>query len=105
MTESKLEKIKNSPEATIIADELERVSAIEAFNLSKGGSVLFKSLMTDAIGCIDTLGNRYGQLSREEFIALCADMKTKLDLARVMSKASKNKEQAEKDLEEALLNS
>lgn len=103
MDQNKLEQISNNENATIIADELDKVSAIEAFNLSKGGAILFKSLMSDAISSIDTLGFKYSTLTQQEFIALCADMKTKLDLARVMSKASKNKDQAQKDLEQALL--
>lgn len=103
MTEEKLKKIKSSDQLTLIADELQRVSAIEAFYLSEGGSILFKSLMSDVVSSVETLSYRYQSLSQQEFISLCADMKTKLDLARVMSKAGKNKDQAHKDLEQALL--
>ena len=59
--------------------------------------------MADAVSCIDTLGAKYGLLNHQEFIALCADMKSKIDLARVLKKSVKNKAQAIKDLEEALL--
>lgn len=96
-------EIKKGSNAEIIADELDKVSAIEAVYLSKGGELLFKSLMADAVSCIDTLGNKYGVLTQQEFIALCADMKTKIDLARVLKKSEKNKKQAQADLEEALL--
>lgn len=96
-------EIKKGSRAEIIVDELEKVSAIEAVYLSKGGELLFKSLMADAVSCVDTLAMKYSTLSQQEFIALCADMKTKIDLARVLKKSVKNKAQARKDLEEALL--
>lgn len=87
----------------IISDELKKFSKLEAVALSEGGSLLFKSLMADAVSCIDTLGAKYNSLNVQEFISLCAEMKTKLDLARVMKKSTKNKDQAKADLEEALL--
>lgn len=97
------DKIKNNPEATIIADELDKFSAIEAVLLSKGGEILFKSLMEDVVSKIDTLIANYQSLTREDFIGISAEIKTKLDLARVMKKSTKNKDQARKDLEEVLL--
>ena len=87
----------------VIQDELKRLSKLEAVALSEGGKLLFNSLMKDAVSVIDTLGYKYNSLSQVEFIALCAELKTKLDLARVMNKSIKNKEQADKDLEAALL--
>lgn len=96
-------KTPKEEKVEIISDELKKFSKLEAVALSEGGSLLFKSLMADAVSCIDTLGIKYNTLSDKEFIALCAEMKTKLDLARVMKKSTKNKDQAKKDLEEALL--
>ena len=60
----------------IIADELKKVSSIEAVYSSEGGKLLFNSLMADAVSCIDTLGAKYATLTRQEFMALCAEMKT-----------------------------
>lgn len=96
-------KTPKEEKVEIIQDELKKFSKLEALALSEGGSLLFKSLMSDAVSAIDTLGNKYSQLSHLEFIALCAEMKTKLDLARVMNKSSKNKKIAIEDLEKALL--
>ncbi len=96
-------KTPKEEKVEIISDELKKFSKLEALSLSEGGELLFKSLMSDAVSAIDTLGNKYSQLSHLEFISLCAEMKTKLDLARVMNKASKNKKIAIEDLEKALL--
>jgi len=87
----------------VINDELKKFSKLEAFYLSDGGKLLFKSLMADAVSCIETLGNKYNTLTPQEFIGLCAEMKTKIDLARVMKKSVKNKKQAQEDLQDALL--
>ncbi len=95
--------MKKGSNAEIIADELDKFSAIESLYTTKGGELLFNSLMADAVGCIDTLTAKYASLSHLEFIALCADLKTKIDLARVLKKSVKNTIQARKDLEEALL--
>lgn len=96
-------KTNKEEEVEIISDELDKFSSLEALYLSKGGEMLFKSIMADVCSCVDTLSIRYNSLTHLEFISLCAELKTKLDLARVMKKSTKNKEQATKDLENALL--
>ncbi len=96
-------KTPKEEKVDIISDELKKFSGIEALYLSEGGELLFKSLMADAVSAIDTLCNKYSVLTQNEFIALCADMKTKIDLARIMKKSVKNKLQATEDLKQALL--
>lgn len=100
---TKLEKIKENPEATLIADELDKFSAIEAVYMSNGGKILFKSLMKDSIGSIESLMSKYKTLTHIEMIAICAELKSNIDLARVLKKSEKNKKQAQEDLEQALL--
>lgn len=87
----------------MITAELDRVSKIEALTLTDGGKLLFNSLMKDIVSNVETLTVKYSSLTQMEFISICAEMKTKLDLARAMNKAPKNKDIAQKDLEEALL--
>lgn len=88
----------------IIEDELDKFSKLEAFTLSEGGRLLFDSLMKDVVSNVETLAYKYSKLSQLEFIAICSDLNSKLELARIMNKSSKNKDQAKKDLENALLN-
>lgn len=87
----------------VIEDEIKKFAKLEALASSEGGQLLYKSLMKDVVGCIDTLTIKYNTLTHLEFISLCADMKSKLDLALIMKKAKKNKEEAQKELENALL--
>lgn len=100
-----LEKIKNSknPNVKIIADELDRVSAISAVADMEGGKMLIKELMSDVVYSVDTLSSKYKTLTLQEFIGLCSDIETKLALVRTLKKAHKNKEIAQADLESALL--
>lgn len=103
MNKTRAEKIKENPELSIIANELDKFSAIESVYNSKGGEILFKSLMSDVTSGIDTLIAKYSKLTHIEFISLSADIKTKLDLARILKKSVKNKKIATEDLETALL--
>jgi hypothetical protein len=98
-----MSKTPKEEKIDIISEELSKFSKLEALALSEGGQILFKSLMADVSSGIDTLINRYSSLTQLEFISICADIKTKLDLARILKKSEKNKDQAKSDLEEALL--
>jgi hypothetical protein len=100
---TKAEKIKSNENAMMIAEELDRVSAISAIYDMKGGKILIKSLMTDIVSSIDTLCCKYQTLTNQEFVGLCANIKTKLDLAKTLRKSVDAKKQATEDLENALL--
>lgn len=101
--QDKLKKIKSNPELTLIADELDKVASLEAVYLSKGGQLLFRSLMTDVCSAVDKFISKFDTMTNQEFVAIASDIKTKLELARTLKKSKRNKLQAEKDLEEALL--
>lgn len=79
-----------NPEQEIIANELEKASSLDAVAQSEGGQLLVKALLQDIVGCVDMLGSSYKTLSQQEFIGVCADMKTKLDMARVLVRAKKS---------------
>lgn len=85
-----------------IADELDAASALEAVSASTGGKLLSSALVSDVVDLIDALGSKYRTLTHLEFISLCADMKTKLDLMRSLSRAKKNKDYLKEILEEKL---
>lgn len=99
------EKIKNSknPNVKLIADELDRVSAISAIADMEGGKLLISQLIKDIVDTIDTLSTKYKTLTTQEFIGHCAGMESKLSLVRTLKKARKNKDIAQADLAEALL--
>jgi len=100
---NRLEKIKGDENAMLIADELDRVSAISAIYDMDGGKILVKSLMTDVSSSIDKLCSSYQTLTMQEFIGLSANIKTKLDLAKTLKKSVDATKQAREDLEKYLL--
>lgn len=71
--------------------DLSQASSLEAVALSSGGKIIIETLKSDVIGDMDTLANKYSELQHLDLIAVCADMKTKLDLLRVLIRAPKNK--------------
>lgn len=83
------------PEVKEMLEDLGKVSSIEAFSLSEGGKVLVQSLVTDIISSVDTLCAKHSTLTTQEFVSICADMKSKIDLTRVISRAKKNKDYLE----------
>lgn len=87
----------------IIKEEIKKLSKLEAVALSEGGKLLFNVLMKESVSIIETLTLKFNSLTHLEFISLCAELNTKLELARILNKSSKDKDLAQKDLEAALL--
>lgn len=98
---SRVNNAKN-PEVKEIARDLEEISKIEALSITDGGKALVRGLLSDVVMCVDTLALGYSTLTLQQFVSLSADMKSKLDLIRVITKSKKNKKFLEELLEEAL---
>lgn len=96
------EEERANPEIADMVDDLGKISAITVIGDSQGGKILVKSLVSDVVGNVDTLCAKYSTLSLQEFISLCADMKSKLDLIRVITRARKNKKSLEAMIGETL---
>ena len=94
--------MRTKDEEKSIKDDLDTVSSISAIADQEGGRKLVKSLVTDIVGCVDTLCAKHKTLTTQEFISLCAEMKTKLDLTRVLKRARKNKKYLEELLADTL---
>lgn len=82
--------------------ELDIASALEAVAVSKGGVIIQESLVSDIVGLVSTLAIKYKGATQLELVGLCADLKTKLDMLRVLSRAGKNKEFLIETLADAL---
>lgn len=91
--ESEIEEIK---------EDLGAAKDLSTQALTPGGKALIKALSTDIISSIETLTTNRGTLTLQEFIAIACDIKARLDVARAMSKAKKNKQLLEEILKEAL---
>jgi len=85
-----------------IEKDLDAVATISALSDMAGGKLLVKNLVIDIVSCVDTLCSKHKTLTMQEFISLCAEMKTKVDMTRVITRARKNKKYLETLLAEAL---
>jgi hypothetical protein len=94
--------MRTKQEEKEIKDDLEAVSAISAIADQEGGKKLVRGLVTDIVGCVDTLCSKHKTLTMQEFISVCAEMKTKLDMVRVIKRARKNKKYLEELLADTL---
>ena len=99
--EEKTEQEK-SPEQLAMEADIEMFAHIDVFGESEGGRILLQSLMKDVMSAIESIGNRYSSLTLPEFIAYGAEIKTKLDIVRSVTRAKKNKDEIMKILEESL---
>ena len=105
MNQKKQEQIKNSLDPAIqsIADDLDKVTAISALNNMEGGKILVASLLADIVSSIDTMCAKHKDLTMQEFVSLSVDMKTKINMARLLTRAENNKDYLSDLLDEALL--
>ena len=91
----------NSEEAEMKA-ELDTASALEAVAISQGGIIIRDGLIRDIVGLVTTLSVKYKSATQLELVSVCADLKTKLDLLHVLSRAGKNKDFLIEQLGDAL---
>ncbi len=77
----------DTPEVKEIKDELGVFTALEAVANSEGGKVLITTHMSDVVSIVDALGAHYGTYSHAQLMSMCAEMKTKLDMVRTLTRA------------------
>lgn len=80
-----------SSEQEEMQSDLDTASALEAVALSRGGVIIIDSLTSDIVGLVSALAVKYKSASQLELVGLCADLKTKLDMLRVLCRAGNNK--------------
>ena len=85
-----------------IASDLDKASSLSAVSDTEGGKLLLASLVSDIVGIVDGLSMKYSTLTMQEFVSLCAEMKSKTDLARAISRSKKNKAYLVELLDDAL---
>lgn len=85
-----------------LKDDIELAGNLEHVAATKGGKVLIKGLTEDIVAGIDTLAVKHPTLTLQEFVAIGADLKTRIDLLRSLTRAKKSKEALVAMLEEAI---
>lgn len=94
LEESKKIAIKNDEQLKELGEDIKLYGDAEAFSKSAGGSKLIKSLEVDVVDATLLLTAKYKTATHIELIAYCAQLETKMDLLRRMTKAKANKEEA-----------
>lgn len=82
--------------------ELDTASALEAVAVSEGGLIIQASLVKEIVSLVSTLTIKYSTMTHIEFIALSADMKTKVDMLHTLSRAERNKDFLVENMKEEL---
>lgn len=95
-------KSEYTEEETDIARDLDAAAALYAVSTSQGGKALINALISDTVGVVDSLSNTYKEATHMELLSLCAELKTKLDLLRSLSRSKINKDFLEEILAEKL---
>lgn len=96
------EEIPLTPDQEDMKRDIGTFADIEVFGESEGGKLLLKGIITDIMSAIESIAAKYPTLTMQEFVSLGADIKTKLDLVRSVTRARKHKEEIQKILEESL---
>jgi len=86
-----------------IAEELDKIVPLDILSKSEGGQILMKNLLIDVVSDIESLCIKYDRLTLQEFVALCADLKVRLDVARVIARSEEKKRQLQEEFEKTLV--
>lgn len=82
---------------------LERETAISTLFESEGGAVLVRVLLEDVVGIVKKICSRCGELTIQEFVCLSSQMKTKMDLAEVITGSKKSEQRLSQELRDLLV--
>lgn len=99
---NQIPKEPDTSEIKEIKDELGTFTALEAVANSEGGKLLIATHMSDVVSIVDALGANYSTYQHTQLMAMCAEMKTKLDMVRTLTRAEKNKKFMQETLTAAL---
>lgn len=106
---SKINQLKeNNPKALLnddiraLAEQADQLHDIKALFDTIGGKALFKLVTQDAVARVYALEANYKTASHAELLALCADLSSHLQLARLLRRAEENERLADEALTEAL---
>jgi hypothetical protein len=75
---------------------------LKALYSTPGGKLLVDALVKDACSAVELIANQYKSLSHQEFVALGADISTKINLARSLTRAEKNEKYIDEQMADLL---
>ena len=89
----------------MIAEDIEKFSALDVVATSEGGKILVKGLIEDVVNNLDGMLVNAKTMSIQEFVSVCASMKAQLDLARAIKRSGQHKDELTDLLKEEMLKS
>src|SRR5665213_1588526 len=93
---------ENKDQADAIADDLKTYASLEALTASDGGKLIIKGLRKDILSAIDKLIASYRTAPEIELRTTCAVLGERFTLLRAFVRAPKQKQGAQKELDELL---
>lgn len=108
MTQSRIKQLKNlkdSPEYDAvkdIANDADNYHALKTVLDMQGGKALVDALIATAVSNVNRFTANYAELTRDDMVAIAATIEVNLEMARTLTRASENLENADEALAEAL---
>ena len=96
---------KNSPEneaALDLADQFDTNHDIKALADSPGGKQLVDLLLKDVVGTVNKIAGNRAEYTLPQFQAAGADLDTKLNLLRIITRAEENEQYLQEMIADAL---
>lgn len=100
---NKMATKEQKEDKAILEKRLAKVASITAVAASEGGRILVTELIRDVLAIMDTICAKHQQLTLAEFVALGAEMKSKIDLAQVIAHSKNSELQVRQELAELIV--
>lgn len=95
-------KPQENPEIVQVEKDLEQFVSLDSIAQSEGGKLLVDRFSRDILGAMERLSMGYGKFTLQEFMAIGAEVREKLTMVRILTRAHKNREAAKERLEELI---
>jgi hypothetical protein len=86
----------------LLAEQYDQLHRIKALADTEGGKELQNLIMADVVARVNALESQYKTASHAEIIALCADLSSHLQLARLLTSAEENLKYVDEAIANAL---
>lgn len=94
-----MSKKEKTEEEIEISNDVDKYASLEILAESDGGAILLEGLKSDISSAVETLTSGYKKLSHIEMIAVIADMESKINMFKILTRSTKNKKLAKEALE------
>jgi hypothetical protein len=86
----------------MMKEQLNKYQAFKALYDQEGGQLLVKDLLKEIVDCMELQCAQYRNMTHEQFVTNAANMATKLDIVRKLTRSKQDLERVSADIESAL---